>query len=118
MANLGIPERHNHPWAKMLRSAMAEVQPELLKSLEELGQIDQYLSVEISRAMHEIRGMQAQGVDYETAKELVLDDLIPKEAPVTEDWEEEGCQEDEFAILDKWAEGYAANAAEDDDEDE
>lgn len=97
-----VPEGiKSHPWLGLLRDTTALVKPDMYVDLEESGELEDYLRVKVSEALEEYDRMLADGVDEQTAKEAVMDSLIPKdpEDDDIEDWEVDEAEQEHTAAL-------------------
>jgi hypothetical protein len=102
----GIQDRSNHPWATLLRKTLDQVQPDFVETLLANGDMEAYLSISVNNCMKEIRRIQKDGSDYQTAKELAFADFLPidesDDDEPWEDWEEEGGQQDAIDAFSAW----------------
>jgi hypothetical protein len=100
-----IPNRANHPWAKLVRDTLKEENPGLYAELESDGDLDAYASIKVSQCMEDIRWYQNPGGnDYATAKELAMADMLTTaETESAEDYEVEGGAEDMMEAIGQWA---------------
>jgi hypothetical protein len=115
MERFGIKDRTQHPWAELLKQTLAQVEPATLAELEADGELGAFLSVKVDECMKSIRDMQQGGMEYETAKELAFESMLPREPETVEDWELEGAQQEEADAFSDWIEsnGQGKSAMED-----
>lgn len=99
-------ELSDHPWAGVLRNTTESVKPEVYATLESTGDLDAYLAVKVSEALKQFAEYKKQGMDDDTARSLVMEELLPQEPmPAAEPYELAGGQEDEIAGLLKFLAG-------------
>lgn len=102
MERFNIKDRSTHPWAELLKKTLAQVEPTTLAELEANGELDAFLSCKVDECEKSIRAMQAQGMEYDEAKESAFESMLPREPEVVEDWEKEGAEQDAIDAFSDW----------------
>lgn len=98
-----LDSQEDHPFYDLLRDALEVAKPSLFAELEAYGDLDAYLTVKVSDALAELDEHAESGLDYDVAKELVLDSLLPKDDEDPED--PTAGHEDAIAALSDWNAG-------------
>ena len=101
-----IPDEiKNHEWYPILFRHLKRHRPELYQNLKENGSLFDYLKVSVADAQESLEQRIARGDPEDQARSQVLSELLPvapEDQDRTEDWEQEGAEEDQAAeVLDQ-----------------